>query len=152
MHKRLRLTALLVALSTILLIGWIAYLIIDLPASYRAEHWDVAWVGFDIGMVICLATTSWAMWKRRQVAIPGSMISATFLVIDSWFDVVTSQGGEDLKFAIASALIIELPSAFVLLRFSRQAIKRSIQSAHSHAGIEPTTLSLFKTNLTIFDD
>lgn len=152
MNRRLRLTALLVALATVMLIGWIAYLVIDLPTTYRAENWNVAWVGFDIGMVFCLGTTAWAMWNRRQIAIPGAMVSATFLVIDSWFDAVTSQGGADFKFALASAFLVELPSAIVLLRFSRRAMKKSLQNAHEHAGIEVVTLSLFKTQLTIFDD
>jgi len=144
--------ALVTGFSSVVLIGWIIYLIFDLPTSYHAQNWDLAWVGFDIGMVSCLLMTSWAMWKQRQISIPGAMVSSTFLIIDSWFDVITSQGGEDFTVALASAFLVQLPAAYLLFRFSRKAIKRSLLNAHRHAGIEITSISLFKTPLTIFKD
>lgn len=138
-------------IASFVLIGWMIYLVFSLPNSYRAQHWDLAWVGFDCGMLSALLTTSWAMWKRRQIAIPGAMVSATFLVIDSWFDVVTSSSGLDFKLALLSALVIELPTAFLLFRFSRMAVRRSIQNAHEMAGTEVITVSLWRTPLMIFD-
>jgi hypothetical protein len=127
------------------------YILDALPTSYRAEHWNVAWFGYDFAMLITLLSTSWALWNKRQAAIPGAMVSATFLVIDSWFDVVTSNPGWDLKLAIASASLIELPTAFLLLRFSRNAIRNSIQNAHTRAGMDSLSPSLWKTPLTIFE-
>ena len=81
--RYLRTLSAFLLLSSLGLVGWIGYLIIKLPTSYRANNWDLAWVGFDIGMLITLLMASWAIWKSRQVAIPGAMISGTFLVIDS---------------------------------------------------------------------
>lgn len=128
------------------------YLIGALPSSYRANHWDIAWVGFDCGMTFTLLTTSWALWKRRQVAIPGAMISGTFLIIDSWFDVITSNTGWDQRVAVASAVLIELPAAFLLFRFSRRAVRKSVENAHRKAGKVLITSSLWKTQLMIFED
>jgi len=102
-------------------------------------------------MLATLMTTSWAMWKRRQIAIPGAMVSATFLIIDSWFDVVTSNQGIDFNIALASALLIEIPSAVLLFRFSRVAVRRSIRNAHVQAGVEIVSLSLWRTPLMIFE-
>ena len=138
-------------LASIILAAWIFYLIFDLPTTYRADHWDVAWVGFDIGMLATLLTTSWALWKKRQIAIPGAMVSATLLIVDSWFDVVTSNGGLDFKIALASAVLIELPAAYLLIKFSRRAVKRSIQNANSRVGVEIVSVSLWRTPLTIFE-
>ena len=143
--------SLLLLAASLILSGWILYLVIALPASYRASHWDLAWVGFDIGMLATLLTTSWALWKKRQVAIPGAMVSATLLMVDSWFDVVTSNSGNDFKFALATAVLIELPAAILLFKFSRRAVRRSIQNAHDRAGKIMTTASLWKTPLTIFE-
>jgi hypothetical protein len=137
--------------AAFILFGWIAYLLEALPDSYRANHWKIAWVGFDFGMAVVLLVTSWALWKRRQVAIPGAMVSATFLVIDSWFDVVTSNTGWDQRLAIASAIFIEIPAAFILFRFSRLTIRKSIQNAHNVAGRESLHPSLWKTPLMIFE-
>ncbi len=148
----LKIIGVLIVLASLVLAAWILYLIFDLPTSYRAENWNIAWIGFDIAMLICLATTAWAILNRRQVAIPGAMVSATFLMIDSWFDAITSQAGLDFKLALASALLVEIPSAIFLFGFGRRAMRQSLINAHRRAGIEVGTVSLFKTKLMIFED
>lgn len=142
----------LLIVAPVVLTGWIVYLIVELPTSYRAQDWDIAWIGFDIGMLVCLATTAWALWRRRQLAIPVAIISATFLLIDSWFDVVMSQRGSDFNLAIASAVLVELPLAVFLLHFSRRVIRQSLANAQRHAGVSVVTMSLIRTPLTIFDE
>ena len=147
-----RFHSILLVLAALVLIGWIVYLLEALPDSYRATHWNVAWVGYDFAMTATLLTTSWALWKQRQVAIPGAMVSATFLIIDSWFDVVTSNPGWDQKVAIASAVFVELPAAYLLFRFSRLTVRKSIENAHKKAGKEVVSASLWKTPLMMFID
>jgi len=120
-----------------------------LPSSYRAEHWDLAWVGFDIGMAATLLATSWALWNKRQAAIPGAMVSTTLLIIDSWFDVVTSTPGWDFKIAFVSAFLIELPAAFLLLRFSSKAVHGSIANAEKSWGLFLSTAKLAKNSLVL---
>jgi len=152
MNHRLFMAVLLrlLVLSCFVLAGWMIYLMVDLPVSYRAQNWDLAWIGFDGAMLTTLSATTWSIWKRRQLAIPASMVSATFLIIDSWFDVTTSQAGIDFKLALLSALLVEIPLALLLFRFSRSSIKQSLISAHKHAGIEVVSVSLYKNPLTIF--
>jgi len=150
--RRNRIRSLLLVLASFILVGWMIYLLKALPTSYRAEHWNVAWFGYDLGMTVTLLATSWALWNHRQAAIPGAMITATFLIIDSWFDVVTSKPGWDFKIALSSAIVVELPTAFLLIQFSRNAVLKSIKNAHVHAGIEVTSQSLWKTRLLIFEE
>jgi hypothetical protein len=142
----------LLVIASFSLFGWVIYLLNALPGSYRAEHWNVAWVGYDLGMSITWLGTSWALWKRRQAAIPGAMISGTFLMVDAWFDVVTSNPGWDFRLALFLALILEIPTALLLFRFSRNAVRRSIENAHAQAGIEVISISLWKTPLAIFEE
>jgi hypothetical protein len=149
--QHLKINSLFLLLSSAILIGWMVYLVKALPSSYRAEHWDLAWVGFDAGMLAALLTTSWAMWKQRQIAIPGAMISATFLIIDSWFDVVTSHAGVDFKVALVTAALVEIPAAALLFQFSRSAMKSSIKSAYKNAGKVSASHSPWRTPLLIFD-
>lgn len=141
----------LLIVASVALLGWMVYLVLDLPVSYRAQNWDIAWIGFDSGMLLSLSTTAWSLWYRRQLAIPAAMISATFLVVDAWFDVITSQVGFDLDAALASALVIELPMAFFLIDFSRRAIRSSIANAQSRAGVQVMSISLIRTPLMFFD-
>lgn len=133
------------------LLGWMIYLLTDLPVSYRAQNWDIAWIGFDFAMLISLSTTAWAFWNRRQLAILAAVVSATFLVVDAWFDVITSQRGFDLDAALVSAFVVELPLAAYLIHFSRRAIRYSIRNAQMHAGVEVVRISLVRTPLALFD-
>ena len=145
--KSHQLQSVLLVIASLSLFGWIFYLLSALPDSYHAAHWNLAWVSYDFGMSITWLGTSWALWKRRQAAIPGAMISATFLIVDAWFDVVTSNPGWDFRLALTLAIFLELPAAFLLFRFSRNAVRRSIQNAQAQAGIEVVSISLWRTPL-----
>ena len=149
--KTNQIQSIMLVIASLSLFGWVFYLLTALPTSYRAAHWNLAWVGYDFGMSFTWLGTSWALWKRRQAAIPGAMISATFLIVDAWFDVVTSNPGWDFRLALTLALFLELPAAFLLFRFSRNAVRRSIKNAHAQAGIEIVSVSLWRTPLMIFD-
>lgn len=134
------------------LLGWMSYLTIALPSSYRAENWDVAWIGFDSAMLVSIVTTAWSIRQRRQLAIPAAMVSATFFVIDSWFDVMTSGSGPDFRIALATALLAEIPLALLLFNFSRHSIRRSLINAHRQAGVEGVSTSLARVPLAIFEE
>ena len=56
------------------LFGWMSYLSITLPGSFRAQNWDVAWIGFDTAMLVSIVITAWSIRKRRQLAIPAAMV------------------------------------------------------------------------------
>ena len=149
-YSRIGFSSLLLLLAAMVLSGWIIYLMVSLPTSYRANHWDLAWVGFDSAMVGALLLTSWALWKRRQIAIPAAMVSASFLIIDAWFDVATSDPGWDLDLSILLA-IVSIAFAVQLLRFSHKAIRQSIRNAYEQAGKELLSDALWQTPLMIFE-
>ena len=149
-YSRIGFSSLLLLLAAMVLSGWIIYLMVSLPTSYRANHWDLAWVGFDSAMVGALLLTSWALWKRRQIAIPAAMVSASFLIIDAWFDVATSDPGWDLDLSILLAMV-SIAFAVQLLRFSHKAIRQSIRNAYEQAGKELLSDALWQTPLMIFE-
>jgi hypothetical protein len=129
-----------------------SYLTVTLPSSYRARNWDAAWIGFDAAMLMSIVITAWSIRRKRQLAIPAAMVSATFFLIDSWFDVLTSRPGLDFTIALATALLAEIPLAFLLFNFSRRSIRRSLVNAHRQAGIQIVSTSLARTPLAIFED
>ena len=146
-----RFTERLLIFATLALVAWIVYLVLDLPVSYRARNWDIAWIGFDFGMLVSLGATAWSFWNRRQLAVPAAIISATMLVIDAWFDVVTSHVGFDRDAALLSACVIELPLAIYLIHFSRRAIRFSIANAQRNAGVQVVSFSLIHTPLAFLE-
>jgi hypothetical protein len=114
--RRLRKWRLLLLVACIaVLVPWTVYLGVTLPSRYVARHWVATWVGFDILLMVMLTATGIAGWRRRQLVFPTAFASGVLLICDAWFDVMTSQPGADLIQAVLSALLIELPLAFVFI-------------------------------------
>jgi hypothetical protein len=97
---------------SVVLIPWIVYLGFSLPSRQVSRHYDLAWVGFDVLELITLAATGYFALRRSRYLALASASAATLLVIDAWFDVVTSPRHELLG-AVVLAVLIELPLAGV---------------------------------------
>ena len=79
-------------LCAIVLLVWTAFLFFALPRHYVANHWQLAWSGFDVGLGLALAATAVAVARRSPLAEVTAAITGTLLVCDAWFDVLTSRG------------------------------------------------------------
>ena len=95
----------------VVLIPWTAILFVTLPGDYVANHWKIAWGGFDIGLGVALASTAVMVVRRSPFAEVFATVTGTLLVCDAWFDVMTSRGVSDVAQALASAALVELPLA-----------------------------------------
>ena len=98
-------------LCALILIVWAAFLIFTLPRNYTANHWHVAWGGFDIGLGIALVSTAVAVVRRSPYAEVAAAVSGTLLVCDAWFDLLTSRTTGELVQASLEAALVELPLA-----------------------------------------
>ena len=98
-------------LCAAILIVWAAFLIITLPRNYTANHWHVAWGGFDIGLGVALVSTAVAVARRSAYAEVAAAVSGTLLVCDAWFDLLTSRTTSALVQAALEAALVELPLA-----------------------------------------
>ena len=107
-----------------LLIGWIIVLGLTLPKRYNAAHWDLAWIGFDVALLIGLGATAWAAWRRRAIIVIFATITATLMCADAWFDITTARSS-DLGVSVVQAVFVELPFAcflfYVVVRVIRYA-------------------------------
>ncbi|HUZ15377.1 MAG TPA: hypothetical protein VMU72_04270 [Gaiellaceae bacterium] len=95
----------------VLLVPWILYLTFTLPSRHVTVHYDLAWVGFDVGLSVTFAATAWAVLRGSQWLVPFAAVTATMLCCDAWFDVTTSKPGTELLEAVAEAALAELPLA-----------------------------------------
>jgi hypothetical protein len=93
------------------LLPWTAVLFVTLPHHYVANHWRVAWGGFDIGIGLALASTAVAVARRSPFAEVTAAVTGTLLVCDAWFDALTSRGATDVVQAVVLATFVELPIA-----------------------------------------
>lgn len=106
-------------LCAVVLIPWIAFLFSTLPRHYVADHWWVAWGGFDVALCAALAATAVMVARRSPFAEITATITGTLLLCDAWFDVLTSRGAADVAQALAAALLVELPLAALCFWMAR---------------------------------
>jgi hypothetical protein len=128
-HAKLRLPwwlAFLYLLVAIGLIPWIVVLYSSLPLRHLSHHWNLAWVGFDIGMFIAIGLTAFLTAKKSGWVCLTSMSVFTFLLIDAWFDVLTARPGRQSLEAILLAALVELPLAAVSLWLSYRVANQLI--------------------------
>lgn len=125
LHRGRRLGVLLSMIACIVLVGWIIVLMLTLHHHYTATHWRLAWVGFDIILLAAFAVTGWAFWRGRQVVIACLLVTGTLLLCDAWFDVILDLGTPSLWESVASAVVIEIPLALLMLNAARRLIRLS---------------------------
>ena len=113
---------------------WIVVLLFTLHRSFHAHYWRAAWVGFDIVLLFGFAATGWAFWRRRQIVIACLLVTGTLLCCDAWFDVMLDLGSGGEWLSIASAVLVELPIAFLMFAAARRLIRLSAVVAVSRAG------------------
>lgn len=106
------------ALFSLVMVPWTIYLAVTLPARQRSADYDIAWTGFDVILAIALASTACFALRRSWNLATAAIATATLLVVDAWFDCVTSPWRQRPQ-AIALAVFIELPLAAVCIWLSR---------------------------------
>jgi hypothetical protein len=133
-ERRRRRLAVALTVCCLGLIPWIAFLAVTLPARYQAAQWRTAWTGFDVALLASLAVTAWAVHRDRQVMILAGFVTATLLICDAWFDVLLDTGSDAIWVSLASALLLELPLATLLILVSRRLLMLTIGRAWRLAG------------------
>ena len=103
------------------LLPWTLWLGLSLPSRKVAEHWDLAWTGFDLVLAASLLATALALIRASPLVRSCAAATGALLVADAWFDVVTAAGGRERWFAVGLALVAELPLAGICFVLARPA-------------------------------
>jgi len=121
-----RLALLVSAACSIVLAGWIVVLAATLPHQFDAHPWRAVWVIFDVFLLAAFAATAWAIWRQRQVLILLLVLIGTMLCCDAWFDVGTSLATSGLGISLLSAVLAELPLAFLAFAGARRLLRATV--------------------------
>ncbi|MFF3514511.1 hypothetical protein [Streptomyces sp. NPDC002573] len=136
-------------MCVLVLVPWTVYLAISLPDRFEARHWPWVWVGFDVMLLVTLAGAGVALWLRRQVLVPLSFVAATLLLCDAWFDVSLSWGKADVWASAASAVLVEVPLAVLLITRARRVLKISLGLSWHRLGLAGDPPPLHKMPLFV---
>ena len=107
----------LFALFSLLLVPWTAYLARSLPSRQVSTNYDAAWAGFDVLLALALAGTAYFALRQSLYLATAASATATLLVVDAWFDVLTTPGVQRIE-SVLLALLVELPLAAVCIWLS----------------------------------
>ena len=109
--------------SCTVLVGWIVVLVLTLHRSFHTHHWRAAWVGFDFILLLAFAATGWAFWRGRQIVIACLIVTGTLLCCDAWsgLPILDADFSSDVWISVASALLVELPVAFLMFNAAHAA-------------------------------
>lgn len=106
---------------------WSIVLWQSLPSDHLARHWNLAWSGFDFGLVLSLGLTALlGLRKSGWVIVPASA-AGILLLIDAWFDCLTAKQGWEYVLSLSSATIVEVPMAIMAFWIAYSAGKHYIK-------------------------
>ena len=115
-----------IAGSTVVL-PWTIYLDQSLPTHHLFRHWDIAWVGLDVGLFISLLLTGILAFKRSLYLILAAMATGSLLLVDAWFDMMGAHPGRELVGAILAAILLELPLTALSFYLAFHALQKTYE-------------------------
>ncbi|MFL5953200.1 MAG: hypothetical protein ACJ76I_03720 [Gaiellaceae bacterium] len=111
----------LFALAGVVLVPWVLFLVSTLPSTHASAHWDIAWAGFDVALAVLLLCVAFAAWRRSPWLEGVATAAAALLLVDAWFDILTSSSRMELGVSIGEAALVEVPLALACLLLARDA-------------------------------
>jgi hypothetical protein len=115
-----RWTGPLFAVFSVILLPWTVYLALSLPGRQVSAHYNAAWAGFDVMLLVVLASTGYFALRRSRYLATTAAATAALLVVDAWFDVITSPPNQ-VPESVLLAVAVELPLAAVCAWLSYHA-------------------------------
>jgi len=105
----------------VVLIPWDALMfsvpqVVDVP-----KHWVLVWGGFDCFLILGFAVTAFRLITRSPKGAVTAAMTGTMLLIDAWFDVLTTHRGGQLV-SILMAIFAEIPCALICFYVSRRIV------------------------------
>jgi len=111
----------------IVTVPWTLYLALTLPTRHISNHWDIVWVGLDVGIIIMLATTAFFAYIGTEWFVLAATSTATLLIVDAWFDIWTARRGRELISAVVLAFVVELPLAVITATLATKIMAEGMQ-------------------------
>lgn len=96
-------------------VPWLFALNARLPSTKTVPHWPAMWIGLDAMEALGLVATGGLVARGDSRQRLAAAATASLLIADAWFDLVTSSPGAERLAAVGMALGAELPIAAVCI-------------------------------------
>jgi hypothetical protein len=107
--------------GAVVLIPW-DVLMFSVPQVVNVpKHWVLVWGGFDCFLILGFAVTAFRLMTRSPKGAVTAAMTGTMLLIDAWFDVLTTHRGGQLV-SILMAVFAEIPCALICFYVSRRIV------------------------------
>lgn len=120
-ERAIKVAGVALLIGAIFMVPWTIYLAATLPSHVHTHRYDLAWAGFDVMLCLSLLATSLSALRSGRLLPALAASTATFLLVDAWFDVVTAPDQAALETALAMAVVVELPIAIACALISLRA-------------------------------
>ena len=107
--------------GALVLIPWIVLMFTVPQAVNVPRHWQLVWGGFDCFLVLGFAVTAFRLITRSPRGAVTAAMTGTMLLIDAWFDVLTTHRGGQIV-SILMAVFAEIPCALICFYVSRRIV------------------------------
>jgi hypothetical protein len=108
--------------GAVVLIPW-DVLMFSVPQVVNVpKHWVLVWGGFDCFLILGFGVTAFRLMTRSPKGAVTAAMTGTMLLIDAWFDVLTTRRG-GLMVSILMAVFAEIPCAVICFYASRRIVK-----------------------------
>jgi len=105
--------------GAVVLIPWIVLMFTVPDVVNVTKHWELVWGGFDCFLVLGFGRTAVNLIRRSPRGAVTAAMTGTMLLIDAWFDVLTTHRG-GLVVSILMAVFAEIPCALICFYVSRR--------------------------------
>jgi hypothetical protein len=107
--------------GAVVLIPWIVLMFTVPQVVNVPKHWELVWGGFDCFLVLGFGVTAYRLITRSPRGAVTAAMTGTMLLIDAWFDVLTTHRGGQLV-SVLMAVFAEIPCAVICFYVSRRIV------------------------------
>lgn len=93
------------------MVPWTIYIAESLPSRQLSPNYDVAWGGFDVFLTIAVASTAYFALRRSRYLSTAATATAALLVVDAWFDVMTTPASQVWESVLPGAATGDRPES-----------------------------------------
>jgi hypothetical protein len=118
-------------MAVIVMLPWTVNLAYVLPVRHLADHWDITWVGVDVGEIFTMLLTFVFAVRHSKLIVISAAATGTLLIVDAWFDTLSSSSTARYK-AIILAAAVEIPLAIISYGIAYSALVRHTSKHKKH--------------------